>query len=190
MGMCTGKLRDARRGRDLYRLPSVQRMAPRGVASEYVGTRWREEPSVILANHSDHVVSYWVIQEEKKRTKEHRERITGSMGLQLTVGSSGGSVAGDVKRENEETLETEEVVHFLTRDHRMGPNGTTQPTHVVFPADCEEVRVYGYFERDGEWLPYKDKVYSIARGKKNVLLTALNSTIAPYAEKRVGARQR
>lgn len=139
-----------------------------------------------MANDSDYIVSYWVIQEDKMRTREYREKIADSMGLHISLDTSGGSFTGDVKRKKKETIDMEESMHFLMRDHRMGARGSTQPTRVAFPLDCEEVRVYGFFESEGgKWLCYKNKVYSIARRKKSVLLTALNSNIAPYAKKEI-----
>lgn len=146
---------------------------------------WSPEPRVLLANRSDYSVSYWVVQEDKKRTTEHLESIVSSIGMHLNVGNQGGSLAGDVERTKEETTHTEEGVYFLMRDHRMGPNGSTQPTQVPFPADCEDVRVYGFFEENGQWQRFKDKVYSIARDKKDFYITALTSNIVPYANKKV-----
>lgn len=197
MGLCSSRQfvllgadwidpRDTRRGRfQPHRLPHLLRVNPRRAASEDASTRWRGEPRVILANDSDYIVSYWVIQEDKMKTKEHREKIVHSMGLQLSIDTSGGGLTGDIKSKKKETIEMEEGSHFLMRDHRMGAAGSTQPTRVAFPADCEEVRVFGFFERGGgEWQCYKNKVYSISRRKKNMLLTALNSNIAPYADKK------
>lgn len=143
---------------------------------------WKPEPRVFLANESEFCVSYWVVQEDKMRTTAHLESIVSSIGLHLNLGNTGGNVTGDLERKTEESTNTEESVYFLMRDHRMAVGGRTQHTHVAFPADCQEVRVYGFFEENGQWRRFKDKVYSIAREQKNFHITAITSNIVPYAK--------
>lgn len=188
MGVCLSKYRFGlgflRRRSD--RPPHISLLSPEFAASVMAPTsHWRTEPRLFLGNNSGYRVSYWVIQEDKQRTSAHQERIASSVSLHLNLGHTGGSLSGDVKRGKEETIETEAMgVYFLMRDHRMGPNGSSQPTQVPFPANCEQVRVYGFFEEeDGQWQRYKDKVYSIGRGKRSFILNALDSNIAPYAKK-------
>lgn len=199
MGSCLSKYR-LRRMRGLLHhsdepAPHMSILSPEFLASTQKPTAcWGKEqqPGLFLGNNSGYRISYWVTQEDKKRNKAHEERIATSMGLHLNLGSmvTGGGLRGGVKREKEKLIETEEGgVYFLMRDHRMGPRGETQPTQVPFPADCREVRVYGFFEEDGDWRPYKDKVYSIGRGKKSFTLNALDSNIAPYAKNRKQKKQ-
>lgn len=153
------------------------------------------EPRVVLANKSDYIVSYWVVEEDKRSAKAKQERVASSIGLHLNASKiSENNLSGYLKKlkeEQEATLakaereEDEDVAHFLTRDHRMGRNGSTQPTQVSFPAGCQHVRVYGFFEKDGEWQPYQDKVYSIALRNKNFNVTATTSNItAPHSKRR------
>lgn len=155
---------------------------------------WNTEPRVILANNSDYIVSYWVVEEEKKRTKAQHERIATSIGLQLnankiTTGGGANLSEDDLKKLKQQEQETiakeqeedgEDVVYYLTRDHRMGRKGSTQPTKIPFPVDCRHVRLYGFFERDGVWRRYKDKVYSIALLNRNFRVTASTANIEPY----------
>ncbi|CAN0428214.1 unnamed protein product [Ectocarpus fasciculatus] len=73
------------------------------------------------------------------------------------------------------------------RDHRIEPPaagmavGSTR-TEVPFPKGSTDMRVYAFFQRknDKKWVQYKDKVYSIGRGKKVYTLDATNLGIAPY----------
>lgn len=165
------------------RPPHISLLSPEFVASaEAPSSSWGTEPRLILGNSSGYRVSYWVLQEDKKRTMAHEQRIASSVGLHLNLANTGGGLSGDLKKEKEQTIETEVGDFFLMRDYRMGPNGSTQPTQVPFPANCKQVRVYGFFEEDGQWQRYKDKVYSIGRGKKSFTLNALDSNIAPYAK--------
>lgn len=151
---------------------------------------WNAEPRVILGNNSDYIVSYWVVEEDKERTKAQQERIVSSIALHLNASKiTGKNLSEDLKRLKEvEALEKaaekdgdDEAVYYLTRDHRMGRRGSTQVTHVPFPAGCQHLRVYGFYEqRDGEWRRYKDKVFSIARRNRNFRVTASTATIAAH----------
>lgn len=210
---------------------------------------WNPEPRVILSNDSDYIVSYWVVEEDKKRASERHQKIARSIGLQLNASSnhnttnnnsnsnktntaSGTSSSEDhpkkTQQQQEEALGTEEQeqevgdgaetsnndaggptssdyiknihnqgktletgeeeeedeVYYLTRDHRMGRKGSTQPTQVPFPADCQHMRVYGFFEKDGEWQCFKDQVYSIALINKNFRITASTSHDTPCSDKK------
>lgn len=151
---------------------------------------WSAEPRVILGNNSDYIVSYWVAQEDKKRTKAQQERIVSSIDLHLNPNKIiGKNLSEDLKRLKEKEEEGEalanaagkegddEEVYYLTRDHRMGRRGSTQPTHVPFPAGCQHVRLYGFYERDGQWKPYEDKLYSIAWRNKNFRVITSTATI-------------
>lgn len=139
---------------------------------------WNAEPRVILANNSDYIVSYWVLEESKKRTKAQQERIARSIALHLNASKiTGNNVAEDLQRLKEEEAlakaeEQDDVAYYLTKDHRMGRKGSTQPTRIPFPAGCHHVRVYGLYEKNGEWHLYKDKVYSIALRNRNFRVTA------------------
>lgn len=188
MGVCVSKSR----GRLGFlhprsdRPPHISLLSPEFAASVMApASYWGTGPCLFLGNSSGYRVSYWVIQEDKRRTSAHQERIASSVGLHLNLGHTGGKLSGALRRGREENIETEAVgVYFLLRDHRMGPNGSCQPTQVPFPANCEQVRVYGFFEEeDGQWQRYKDKVYSIGRGNRSFTLNALDSNIAPYARK-------
>eukprot|EP00904_Undaria_pinnatifida_P003192 jgi/Undpi1/12874/HiC_scaffold_7.g02541.m1 len=46
---------------------------------------WNAEPRVILSNDSDYIVSFWVVEEDKKRTKDQQQKIVRSIGLQLNA---------------------------------------------------------------------------------------------------------
>ena len=167
---------------------NVQHMGQTLVASDETRTSGGGEPRITLANDSDYTVSFWVVQEDKKRTKAHRKYIVKSMGAKARVGMNGGEISGDFARHAEETVDLEENQYLLMRDCRMAPKGVTNPTHVNFPAGCKDLRVFGFFEQGGEWHCYKEKVYSIGRpiygflpNKTKHKLTALNSNIKSYA---------
>lgn len=200
MGACPSKNRPVKSklglGRQSDRPPThaSSRFSPELLESTEAPTScWgADQPRLHLANQSSYRVSYWVVQEDKNITKVLNTRLASSMGLHLNLGSiTGGGVEGSVKKEKEEIIETGqgERVYFLLRDFRMEPRGSTQPTEVPFPADCQAVRVYGFFEEedeedqeeDGKWKLYRDKVYSIGRGHKSFALNALDSNITPYA---------
>eukprot|EP00904_Undaria_pinnatifida_P003191 jgi/Undpi1/12873/HiC_scaffold_7.g02540.m1 len=140
------------------------------------------EPRIVLSNRSKYTVSYWVVQEDKKRTTSHLKSIVSNIGLHLNAGNAGASVTGDLERNREETKHIEVGVYYLMKDYRMGPEGTTATTQVPFPADCEDVRVYGFFDDGGEWRAFKDKLYSISRRNKIFELTASTPNITPYAK--------
>lgn len=183
MGTCGSKVHNSLDEFNKTRAPGLHEVGLTLAASTESPTSfWKAEPRVILANRSAYSVSYWVVQEDKKRTTEHVESIVSSIGLHLNVGNTGGNLAGDLERTTEDTTQTGSVVYFLMRDHRMCPGGRTQPTQVPFPMDCHDVRVYGFFEENGQWRRFKDKVYSIAREKKDFHITALTSNIIPYAQ--------
>lgn len=143
-----------------------------------------ETPHVALSNNSCYTVSYYVTQEDKRRTKEHNTRIAKSILVQLNGGRTGGEVAAEMKRDEEEVTKMEHVEHFLLRDCRMGPIGSTPTTQVQYPADCKELRVHAYFRTaNGEWIQYKDKVYSTGRSRRtSFTLCALNCNITPYVQ--------
>lgn len=165
---------------------------------------WNAEPRIILANTSDYIVSYWVVEEEKKRTKAQHERMATSIALHLNVNNiTNKTKLSERDRKLREAEEEEggrvlakeedyDAAYFLTRDHRMGRKGTTQPTRVPFPADCQHLRIYGFFERDGEWQVYKDKVYSIALRNKTFHVTATTpNIITPHSRRKtIGATKR
>lgn len=174
-------------GRKLSGLGKV-RIPPSAEAP--ISSLWNAEPRLILANNSDYIVSYWAIEEDKKRTPAQQERIVKSIALHLNASKIAGSnLSEDLKRLKEEEAlakatgkdEEDDSVYYLTRDHRMGRKGSTQPTHVPFPAGCRHVRLYGFYESDGEWQPYKDKVYSIALRNKNFRVNASTAGITPHA---------
>lgn len=156
------------------------------VASDETRTAFGGEPRITLANESNYTVSFWVVQEDKKRITVRRKYIANAMGAKVDVGIAGGKVSAGIQRDTKETVEEEEVEYILMRDCRMGPNGATNPTHVNFPAKCKDLRVFGFFELGGEWHLYKEKVYSIGRSvgllpnKTKFRLTALDSNINSY----------
>lgn len=149
------------------------------------------EPRVILGNQSGYRVSFWVFEEDKKRsrTKASRDRLVTSMALQLNAGGNNGEtppVAADVPGGAKETPvdaeeEEEEEVYFLTRDHRMEPKGHTQATKIPFPVDCQAMRVCAFFKREGmqQWRLFHEKVYSIGLFKKVFTFIASDVHIAP-----------
>ena len=211
MGVCPSKHRVStlRLGRPSDSSPPhIGLVSPEFLASTESATScwgW-DQPRLLLGNNSGYRVSYWVMQEDKKRTMAHNERIVTSMGLHLNLSSSvsivsgGAGLKGGVTREKEEIIETERGrrVYFLLRDFRMEPKGSTQPTLVPFPAGCQEVRVCAFFEEEddedgdkdeGGWRPYKDKVYSIGRGNKTFTLNALDSNIKPYTKAKAGRKR-
>ena len=93
---------------------------------------------------------------------------------------------GDAKTVNpdEAPIDIDSDVYFLTRDHRMGAAGQTQPTKIAFPIDCRGMRVYAFFEVNGLWRIYKEKVYSIGLFKKVFTFTSFDVNIAPHVDKR------
>lgn len=161
---------------------------------------WGTEPRIVLANKSSFRVSYWVAQEDKNKTPDnsarHQRQVVTSINQHLNVlGGQTTSAASGLQRDPMETTTTattgespssppadldEDAVYFLTRDHRMGPMGNTQATKVAFPVDCQDMRVYAFFEVDGRWRLYEDKVYSIGLFKKVFTLTSINSNITPH----------
>lgn len=214
------------------------------------GSYWNAEPRVILANKSDYIVSYWVIEENKNRTEVQQERIAECIGRNLNAKNSKTAARArmsndqiekkqsvtteeqeeeveeeeeeeegvEVKEEEEEEEcvvnnnnitagssvsehhfsnkqkqnaldadedqdsedEDDDEVYILAIDHRMGRKGTTRPTQVPFPADCQHMRVCGFYYHDGEWKRYEDKVYSIALIHRKFHVTATTSNVKPY----------
>ncbi|CAM9744131.1 unnamed protein product [Scytosiphon promiscuus] len=144
-----------------------------------------EQPRLELGNNSDYTVSYWVLHEDKMKTKAAQQRVLQSIEMSLNATAGGGQgVAAGVgavgRREKEVMTELVEEPYFLMRDHRMS-RGVSQ-TVVPFPKDCLDLRVHAAFQRkeDKVWVPYKDKVYSIGRGDRVCTLHATNAAIAPY----------
>lgn len=166
------------------RAPPLGDVGPEFAASiEIPTTMWDREPRVVLSNGSSYSVSYWVVQQDKKKTTLHQETIANSIGLHLNASlTDAASLGGDMERKREETTHTEEVEkYYLMRDHRMEPEGRSKSTQVAFPAKCEEVLVLAFFKDGEDWLPFKNKVYSISRKDKIFKLTALDPNITPYA---------
>ena len=164
------------------RFPFLRNVGPEFGSTIETPTSFRDpEPRIMFANASEYTVSYWAVQEDKKRTIAHLESIVSNIGLHLNAGNTGASVAGDLGRNKEETKHIELGVYYLMKDYRMGPRGATATTRVPFPADCEDVRVYGFFDDDSGWRLFKDKVYSISRKNKIFELTASTPNITPYA---------
>ena len=181
MGSCQSKHVPGEDGED-PRAPDLRDVGPEFAASiETPTTLWDREPRIVLFNRSSYSVSYWVVQEDKKRTTQHLETIVNSIGLHLNASLSDVGLSGDLERRSEETTHTEVGVYYLIKDYRMGPRGQTESTRVPFPAACEDVRVYGFFRDGMEWRPFKDKVYSISRKDKIFQLTASTPNITPYA---------
>ena len=151
------------------------------------------EPRIVLANRSAYRVSYWVAQEDKKKrtTARHQQQqqIVTSINQHLNVGHPGtaSGLSSEAKRtttskESPAAVEADEAVYFLTRDHRMGPMGNTQATKIPFPVDCQDMRVYAFFELDGRWRLYEDKVYSIGLFKKVFNHTSFDGNITPHID--------
>lgn len=168
------------------RAPNLGDVGPEFAASiETPTTRNDREPRIVLYNRSSYSVSFWVVQEDKKRTTENLQTIVNTIGVHLNASNTGAGFAGDLERKKEQTTNTEVGVYYLLKDFRMGPNGNGASTRVPFPAECKDIRVYGFFldgQLDGqEWRPFKDKVYSISRQDKIFELTALTPNITPYA---------
>lgn len=138
-------------------------------------------PRIVMSNQSSFRVSYWVVREDKKRIRAHRRHVFNSMGLQFTAGLNGGGAWVGVGRSAGVDVDTEETKEYLMIDHRLGPMGCTPDTEVSFPVGCRELRVLAFFEMDGTWHRYKDKVYSIPkRTWGGVSLTAFDSSIELY----------
>eukprot|EP00752_Nemacystus_decipiens_P008037 g7182.t1 len=174
-----------------------------GEPSQQQGVWFWRESCVNLANNSDFMVSYWVEQECKMKTRAIQETVVTTMQTKLNGkaemdageggmlaglvkgGSSTGANVRAAKRAKTETSvsteQTEMESYFLMKDHRMEPRRGTPQTTVCFPEDCKHLRVYGFFQaKDGTWKSYKDKVYSLNGRKKEFTLTALNVNIKPY----------
>ena len=149
-------------------------------ASFYLQNKRGTRPRIIVSNESPYRVSYWVLQEDKKRTTAHMQRTKSFIGVRLKAGCLGWSTSADANRKNDVAVETEETWQYLMIDHRMEPKGLSQDTEVPFPVGCQELRVYACFEEDGKWYCFKNKVYSIAQQNRSVHLTALLSNITPY----------
>lgn len=146
------------------------------------------EPRVILDNKSCYRVSYWVVEEDKNivtaiNKEAYEERLVGSMTRYLNGSSNTARGVGWAKQEDRSD-EEEDGVYFLTRDHRMGPRGATQATKVPFPVKCHEMRVFSFFEEDGQWHNFQDRDISTGLFKKVFAITARDADIAPYAKHR------
>lgn len=144
------------------------------------------EPRISLGNQSAYSVSYWVFEDSnRKRTKASRKRLVRSMGLQLNGGNPAERTAtGGTNKEKEDIVDQDDgSVYFLTRDHRMGPMGGTQATKVPFPVGCQEMRVCAFFEVDGQWQLFHNKVYSIGLFRKIFNFTALDVHMAPRIDR-------
>lgn len=146
-----------------------------------------KQPRIVFGNLSSYRVSYWAIEEHKAKPCTSHKRLVNAMEDQLETGNNGTShtASGQETRERTETVEAAENACFLMRDGRIEPGAANHPPiEVQFPKDCKELRVFGYFEEDGQWKIFKDKVYSICWFRKVFALTACDASIALYTKGR------
>lgn len=107
-------------------------------------------------------------------------RITQKITKEMSGGAGTNKVElrGDTTEETEIIEECHEKGYILTGDDGVDSLGST----VVFPVDCKELRILGFFrEKSSEsWELYKNKVYSIGRRGKIFTLEARDDTIARH----------
>lgn len=140
------------------------------------------DPAIIIKNNSSYKISCWVTQEDKLRTSSITETVSRKMGL--SVGTNGIIPTAEMKaNEAQETEIKKEAVdsYILTNDERLDRGQTCR---TCFPKKCEGMRVLIFFQKDKNpgWTRYKDKVYSISRGKKIFDLSATDDKIKLYLE--------
>lgn len=175
-------------------LTTSGRECPVQVASRHLGPGFKasgekrvganEEPRITLDNRSSYRVSYWVAKDDKTRATAQHILIVRAMGLEATLGNGGETASSNGSRETEGTCDMEEDANILLRNHRIQAGAETQTKEVVFPKDCQDLRVYGFFEEEGKWILFKDKVYSIGWFRKVFTLSALDTCISPYTKTR------
>lgn len=140
------------------------------------------EARIVFGNMSDLVVSYWVLQEHKiQTTKIHQEVVT-MVNACLNAGAAN-SLMGSAGRRHERTVDNNVASYFVMTDARIAPSAGMKGTHLNFPHDCTDLRVLGFFNMPGKndfWKRFKNKVYSIDRGKKIFKVAPSNSNIRPY----------
>lgn len=160
-------------------------------AEERVGSD--KDARICFENRSSYRVSYWAIEEDKTRSTAQEKRIVTDMGVALRFGNAGGKVSGNnAGRDTGGTVATGQATQggeaqFLMRDQRIEPGAETRTADVRFPNGCRDLRVYGFFEEEGEWRLFKDKRYSIGWFSKVITLTALDKSISPYTKTRNNA---
>lgn len=127
------------------------------------------EPAIVMENRSSYLVSFTVVQEDKLRTVAANTRF--SRGAAVTLNTTVGAEAEPRIRQEDETKMEHEDDYILMKDHKLGQDETTS---VPFPGKCESMRVYGSFQPKDlsppQMKPFKEKVYSISRGKKIITL--------------------
>ena len=87
----------------------------------------------------------------------------------------------NIREDGGEKEEDCDYVPFLTRDHRMAPRGGTQPTKIPFPVDCQQIRVFAFFEsgRGDGWRLCLNKAYSLGLFRKVFSFIASDADITP-----------
>ena len=140
------------------------------------------DPAIIMKNSSSYQISFWASHEDKLRTTSITENVSREMGL--SVGTNGGAPNAGFQANAAHGIETRREAddnYILTRDERLdrGQTGRT-----CFPKKCKGMRVLAFFRKDENqpWRSYKDKVYTICRGKKIFNLAATDDKIKLYLE--------
>jgi len=137
------------------------------------------EPAIVMENHSSYLVSFTAVQEDKLRTVAANTRLSRGVAVTLntTVGAEG---EARVHQEDEAKMEHENN-YILMKDHKLGHNKSTS---VPFPRKCEAMRVHGFFQPKDLSQPqmkrFKEKVYSISRGKKIITLEITDEELEDY----------
>ncbi|CAM9663670.1 unnamed protein product [Choristocarpus tenellus] len=144
-----------------------------------------DSPYIDIGNASSFRVSYWVVHEDKWVRDKKTDAVTTHMDITLGVANTVGYATVGGGKKVKLTKEYSARNYFLVKDSRGGPCDKGEVVHVTtveFPKGVKTLRVFGYFEVSGTWIRFKDKVYSIQRGKKAFVLTAINQVLKQYIE--------
>lgn len=159
-------------------VPAMERRLVRNMS---VGCPAREA-RIVFGNMSDLIVSYWVLQEHKIQTTEIHQEVVTIVNASLNAGAAS-SLTGGAGRRNERTVNNSVASYFIMTDARIAPIAGMKGTHLNFPQNCTDLRVLGFFHMPGKrgfWKLFRNKVYSIDRGKKIFTVAPSNSNIRPY----------
>lgn len=139
----------------------------------------RREPAIVMKNHSSYVVIFTVVQEDKLRKVNASTKLCRRADFTLNT-AVGFTTGAGMHKDEEEKMEHEDN-YVLMKDHKLGHN---ESTSVPFPRKCEDMRVYGFFQPKDLGQPhrkhFKEKVYSISRGRKIIELEITDDEIKKH----------
>lgn len=160
-----------------HNLSAVERHLPPNISA---GSPARE-PRIVFGNMSSFIVSFWVLQEHKTQTTKIHHEVVTMVNARLNAGADI-SLAGNTGRRNEKTVHNNVASCFIMTHSRIGPSAGLLGTHLNFPRNCTDLRVFGFFQMPGNglWKRFRNKVYSIDRGKKIFTVAPSDSNIHLY----------